>query len=352
MDIKHYIGDNVKDIMDQIKAEMGPDAIILHKGKMRKKGIKGLFSKPMIEIVAAYDKAVNENVNVLDNRRFQAMEFQLNKLNATIEQLANANNNPAIINNAYSTYVEMLCSNGVDTVLATEIVDKAAALSSQKADICKNMRAIIKEYLGEPVPINLDNDVKNVIIFLGSTGVGKTTTLAKLAAYYGIQLNKKLALITTDTYRIAAVEQLRTYSEIMQLPLSVAYSLDELAAQIAYYKGYDMIMIDTPGRSPKDIEGIDYIKKIVKISEPTDVFLLINASTNYNACKRLWGRFSDINDIRLLFTKLDETDSLGTILNMRHLSNRPLSYVTNGQVVPDDICVVDVDSIANGIVRE
>lgn len=353
MDVKHYVGDDMRDIMDQIRTEMGSDAIILHTGKTRKKGLKGWFSKPLIEVVAAHDRTANDKQNDADSRRLQAMELQLSGLHSAIERLADIkqNQSTAEINPTYSKYIDILSAHDVNPDIASEIMDKAMAIY-KGGDMQRCIEDVIKEYLGQPIPISLDNGRQSVIIFLGPTGVGKTTTLAKLAAYYGIQLGKKAALITADTYRIAAVEQLRTYSDIMQLPLSVVYSSNELKQEIGRYSDADIIMIDTPGRSPNDIDGINDIKDLIKASEPTDVFLLVSASFNYAACQRLWQRFGDIKDIRLLFTKLDETDCWGAILNMRHISRRPLSYITDGQVVPDDIKVVDVDAVAAKIVRD
>lgn len=351
MEVKRYVGSDMKDIMNQIRSEMGSDAVILHTGKTRSRGLKGWFSRPLIEVIAARDHAVGIRADI-DNSRLRSMEIQLSRLNEAVEKVLEAKKESGIEQPEpfYKQYLYKLIERGVAYDVASEILNRALKRDSGDG-IEERLKGVVKEYLGRAIPITLDNSRQNIIIFLGPTGVGKTTTLAKLAAYYGIQLNKKVALITADTYRIAAVEQLRTYGDIMQMPLSVVYSSSELEREINRYIDADMIMIDTAGRSPKDIGNIEDIKRLVKISKATDVFLLVGAAFNYASCRRLWEHFSDIDDLRLLFTKVDETEAWGTILNMCYISKKPLSYITTGQTVPDDIQIADIDTIAAKIVR-
>ena len=184
------------------------------------------------------------------------------------------------------------------------------------------------------------------IFFLGSTGVGKTTTIAKIASKLKLEKNLNIALATADTYRIAAVEQLKTYANILSAPLKVIYSPEELGEIKEEMDQYDLI--DTAGCSHKNKEQLEDIKKLldqVPISE-REVYLVLNAATKYSDLKEIADVYKDMTDYSIIFTKLDETSTTGVLLNMRLYTQNPLSYVTWGQNVPDDIGKLDAQKIA------
>ena len=186
------------------------------------------------------------------------------------------------------------------------------------------------------------------IFFLGSTGVGKTTTIAKIASKLKLEKNLNIALATADTYRIAAVEQLKTYANILSAPLKVIYSPEELGEIKEEMDQYDVCLIDTAGCSHKNKEQLEDIKKLldqVPISE-REVYLVLNAATKYSDLKEIADVYKDMTDYSIIFTKLDETSTTGVLLNMRLYTQNPLSYVTWGQNVPDDIGKLDAQKIA------
>ena len=205
--------------------------------------------------------------------------------------------------------------------------------------------------LGEPRDIVLGNRPK-VVFFIGPTGVGKTTTIAKVASRYIFEMNSKVAFITSDTYRIAAIEQLNTYAGILDSPVSVVYSADELEKYMIEYKDYDLIMVDTAGRSHKCNEQMDdltaMLNRVKDMKDDFDIqiYLVLSVTTKYKDLIDITQRYKDIEDWAILFTKLDETCSLGNILNIRLLTGAPLSYTTSGQNVPDDIELVDEQALA------
>ena len=178
--------------------------------------------------------------------------------------------------------------------------------------------------------------------------MGKTTTIAKLAYSLMEQKKAKVALLAADTYRIAAVDQLRTYAEIMNIPLYVIYSETELDEQKQDLEKYDIILVDTAGRSHRNKEQRDDIERLIHSvpAQSREVYLVLSATTKYRDLVKITEAYSEIADYRLIFTKLDETGTIGNIFNIKMLTGAPLSYATNGQNVPDDISRMDPQNVA------
>jgi len=205
--------------------------------------------------------------------------------------------------------------------------------------------------LGKPETISLRQDKKpTVAIFVGPTGVGKTTTLAKIAADSALNRELDVAMITADTYRIAAVQQLKTYAEILGIPVSVVYTPDEIKNSIAEYAGKDLILIDTAGRSHRNRAQFDELRELVRGSGADEVFLVLSATSSVQNNREIIGKYDFLDEFKLLFTKADETPVFGAMLNARMLTGKCLSYVTVGQSVPDDIEVASVDKIARNLI--
>ncbi|UZQ86290.1 hypothetical protein ODU73_000710 [Thermoclostridium stercorarium] len=184
---------------------------------------------------------------------------------------------------------------------------------------------------------------------MGPTGVGKTTTLAKLAAEYTLNQRKKIAFISADTYRIAAVEQLKTYAEILNVPVSVIYTPSEIREAIAEFQDKDLILVDTAGRSHNNVAQFAELKALVNNAEADEIYLLLSCGVSRSACREILKHYSFLKDFKLLFTKYDEVNVPGIILNARYATGKPLSYITVGQSVPDDIEVANVENIARSI---
>lgn len=201
---------------------------------------------------------------------------------------------------------------------------------------------------GQPKTIELSGKKPNIVFFIGPTGVGKTTTIAKIASKYKVEYNRKVAFITADTYRIAATEQLRVYADILDAPMSIVYSVDEINEAIEKYTDYDLIFVDTAGFSHKNEQQRRDMKKLLEgVSEEyrKEVYLVLSATTKYHDLMDIVDVYREISNYKLIFTKLDETSSYGNLLNIKLYANADLSYVTNGQNVPDDIEVFDTQKI-------
>lgn len=199
-------------------------------------------------------------------------------------------------------------------------------------------RLILK--FGKPEEITAASQGPRIVTFIGPTGVGKTTTIAKIASRYVVEEKKSVALLTTDTYRIAAAEQLRTYANILMVPFRVIYTQEELAAALQDFCGYDYILVDTTGHSPQNLEQLDNMKQLLdymKQAAECNFYLVLSATTKYKDLLKIADSYSQVADYQLIFTKLDETEALGNLLNLRMYTGAGIAYVTCGQNVPDDI---------------
>ena len=201
---------------------------------------------------------------------------------------------------------------------------------------------------GQPRTIELSNKKPKVVFFIGPTGVGKTTTIAKIASKYKVEYNKNIAFITADTYRIAATEQLQVYANILEAPMSIVYSEHELNEKLEKFAGYDLVFVDTAGFSHKNESQREDMKRLLQGLDEQyakEVYLVLSATTKYKDLLDIVDIYREITDYKLIFTKLDETTTYGNILNVKLYSKADLSYVTNGQNVPDDIEVFDTQKI-------
>ncbi|GAB4302623.1 MAG: flagellar biosynthesis protein FlhF [Desulfuromonadia bacterium] len=196
-------------------------------------------------------------------------------------------------------------------------------------------------------PLKLKKNSHRVVALVGPTGVGKTTTTAKLAAMYAMNKGASVALITTDNFRVGAVEQLKTYARIMDLPLDVVATPEEMKAVLQKHAERDLIIIDTAGRSPKDEDRLNELAALIGVDPSIEVHLCLSATTKDRELEDIVKRFSVLPVSRLLFTKLDESESLGCIVNTHLSTGLPLSYFTNGQMVPEDISMASARKLAN-----
>ncbi|HQO95993.1 MAG TPA: flagellar biosynthesis protein FlhF [Sedimentibacter sp.] len=390
MKVKRYVGETAQEAMQKVKSDLGRDAIILNTRKIRKKGLAGLFSKPLIEVVATIDNDISSgarannarNEHTIETNEFikelnENLQGQKNSLKDNTKKHSHADEKELIqqdfmeiknmLNKVYDAvkvdyentklsdvvkkYLKTLEDNEVDKVIVNEIKEKLMeTLDSEKqqsdAIVRNTVYNILMKYVKEPEPFSFAGG-KKVIIVIGPTGVGKTTTLAKLAANMVLNEKKRVGLITSDTYRIAAVEQLKTYSEIIGVPLSIIYTPGEILNAIESYADKDLILVDTAGRSHKDKYQLMELKTLIKSSINYEVYLVISATTKFSDCIEIIKNYSFLDDYKLLFTKLDETSAFGVILNVAYITKKPISYITTGQSVPDDIEIADNGKIIN-----
>ncbi len=193
---------------------------------------------------------------------------------------------------------------------------------------------------------------RRVVALVGPTGVGKTTTVAKLAARFKLQHGLRVGLLTVDTYRIAAIEQLKTYADIIDLPLAVGGDPESARRALDELGAVDLVLVDTAGRSPKDQPKIHELGELLTRLRPDEVHLVLSASTSRRSLRATADQFAPARPDRLILTKLDEAETLGAFAAILGRSERPVSYLTTGQSVPDDIEEADRGRLARLIVGE
>lgn len=261
----------------------------------------------------------------------------------------------AIRNKSIDLIMEQLTSNEVSYTYAKQIVDEITHTGNVRTldDMLSGVYQKIILKLGQVQPINMNKEEKKpkIILFIGPTGVGKTTTIAKLSSKLILEQKKKLAILTADTYRISAVEQIKTYASILSIPVEVLYEKEEVEKILPKYKDYDYILVDTAGRSHKNKDRMDDLKEFMEgfSKYTTSVYLVLSATTKYKDLKKIVDLYEDISDCNLIFTKLDETDAIGNILNIKLDTGMTLSYVSYGQNVPDDIEIMNPQVIAKQV---
>lgn len=397
MIIKKYQGATEMDAVSQAKEELGKDAIVLNVKTIKQRGIFKLFKPAMVEVTVALEEAKAENKktqkqgikavelkssfdsivddklsiknqvkneNLIKNEKEETsvIEKRLSDLQSLLEkqiELKPVVEQEVIKPECEKSETTMFAQLIYKTLLDMEVDEKYINQFIGEIELIKNkdltidhvlaniyQRMILK--LGQAKLISESKKKPKVVFFIGPTGVGKTTTLAKIASKFHVEGNKKIVMLTADTYRIAAAEQLKTYANILGAPFHVIYSSEELVASVDQYKNYDFILVDTAGHSHKNKEQTNDIQQFVHCLDDEiekEIYLVISAATKYTDLIKIVDTYNDITDYNIIFTKLDETISLGNILNIKMYSQKELAYITSGQNVPDDIEAFDAQSL-------
>lgn len=392
MRVKRYAAETLQDAMLKVKMDMGKDAVILHTRKFKEGGFFGFFGKVMFEVTAAIEEtAVSREAlardaarqvmpsaeppfqaeagrsanNVLEQEdtdeesdiyeELQEMKFMLTEMMNRIDLAQDVRDLPRQVRRYFRILSDSEVEDKIAKKLLKEVLNALSPHEISNGDTVKESLEyqIVKMFKrSKPVTFKKHGLNQQSIALVGPTGVGKTTTIAKLAATFSIVDKKKVALITADTYRVAAVEQLKTYGEIIGIPVDVVYTPQELREAISKHTDKDLILIDTAGRSHRNTEQMTELKTYIDAAEPSDIFLVLSATTRYQDMLDIVNSYSDIDISRIVFTKLDETSCFGAILSLICKTQKSLSYVTTGQNVPDDIEIADPAKIAKNIMRE
>lgn len=392
MKIRRYMAKNTQEAILKVKMDLGNEALILNTRKVKKKGLFGLFAKPMVEVLAAIDEynvtktegevlkpaekpvisgESGDKIN-LDKKeeKITNLENKISSMEEIIQKIYHQMQNgekPAQLQTqiqneeraaATAKVAEMfygnLVKNEVDADIAKKIMDLAVSKLGTGAgvnDTAAQIFSIISGILGKPETIRPGIPGKpSVIIFVGPTGVGKTTTLAKIAANYLLNQKKSVGLITADTYRIAAVEQLKTYAEILGIPVSVVYTAADMKEAVGQHSDKDIVLIDTAGRSHRNKAQFEELKTLIASSGADEVYLVLSATTSLRNCREILSSYEFLTNYKLIFTKTDETPVQGIILNVKYYTGKSLSYITTGQSVPDDIETANIERITKNLI--
>lgn len=439
--VKTFQAATMAEALRQVKAELGPDAMILSTKKEKQGGILGFFSKQVVKVTAAIDPhrpappppaVVRERPErertakeEFENSMLAPLARELRELRERVEQLSkrddeqrqrqpdaslvtDENGKPAEVaginlNNIPRQDLEeikklllntLTRNQGADAVQTVqwpdsgngqppqvspapaaqgeevtplakelerqgidhEVMDKIIATintlpaEQEEQSIAGRLGAAFGRLIKFTGMLRLKKNAPRIIALVGPTGVGKTTTTAKLAAMYALNRGNKVALVTMDIFRVGAVEQLKTYTKIMGIPLEVASTPKELERAVERHADCDLILVDTAGRSHKDTEKLDEMKIFLEGIQ-SDIYLCLSATTKDRELEEILKRFSIFEVSKVVFTKLDECESFGCIVNLLLKANLQIAYFTTGQRVPEDIEVATSDKLAELILK-
>lgn len=361
--IRKYQAKTITEALAMVRADLGRDAVIVQTRKVNKK-VLGVWGREMVEVWAS-DNPDLENLRRPQTTtpapapsitreqpsRIEQLENEIQNLKAMIAQLARQG--VAVVSDSIPSSVptenrwtSLLMEAEVETSIARELLQSAPenALSESA------LQSLVAERLMTSGPITLKEGQPKVVMLVGPTGVGKTTTIAKLAAQYALLQRRRVGLITIDTYRIAAVEQLRTYSQIIDVPIRVVYSSNELPSAVREFSSMDVVFVDTAGRSQRNSMQIGELKACCERLSDCEVHLVLSSTTKTHDLYDIVQRFSVMPLHRVIWTKLDESTTFGNILNVAVKHPLPISYLTTGQRVPEDVEVAEANKLASLVV--
>lgn len=349
MKIKKYVARTASEAMAKVKLELGDNAVILNTRNIRPKGIFKYFKPSQVEVTAAYEEVKTKKVEGLDpyKDQFKDLTREILELKSIIERETKVSQKLDLPVSLEPFYKRMVI-NGVDSNIARRLLEDI----DQNLDIESQLDGKIRETIGDVEPITIKDNKQKVVFFVGPTGVGKTTTLAKIAASLVLEGDYSIGLLTSDTYRIGAVDQLKIYADILKLPLHISYNQEEVIKGLESFQDKDIVLVDTAGRSHTNTEQINQLEEIVNSTEEKEVYLLLSGSMDIKVIESILQRYSFLEDYKLIVTKLDEVSSWGNLLNISYISGKPLSYFTKGQSVPEDIGIVDIDLLIDKIIKE
>lgn len=393
MIIKKYTAKTEAEAIELAKKELGDDIVVMNVKEVKNKGFFAFLRPKVVEVTVAKEEekekfspirketfiargegtqntadkkimdtsGIEEKLESLQNLLVSKLQSAENAAIPSTGQERNVDNNaekpeekeaePEEKEDEYLKFLKvlynMMIDNEVDEHYANQIIDglDKGYKPNQNFDYLLAsvyQRLILK--FGKSEKIEPASEGPKVVMFIGPTGVGKTTTIAKVASKFAIEEKKKVALLTADTYRISAAEQLKTYASIMQVPFRVIYTEEDMVEAIKDFYTYDYIFVDTMGHSHRNEEQRECTGKLVECVEGLaeyQCYLVLSATTKYKDLLKIVDNYKNIAKYQLIFTKLDETYTLGNLLNLRMYTKASIAYVTCGQNVPEDIEVFD-----------
>ena len=434
--VKTFQAPTMAEALRLVKAELGPDAMILSTKKEKQGGILGFFSKQVVKVTAAIDphrpappppppvrerperertakeefensmlaplarelRDLREKVEIMSKRDEELRQRQSEQASLPVDSQGKAGDGGINLNNIPRQDLEEIKKLLLSTLVRSQeggiksvqwpdaaIQGVASGIADEKPPLVRELERqgiepdlqgkiietvntlpmgqgeeTLKGRLGEAFGrlirfagnLRMKKNAPRIIALVGPTGVGKTTTTAKLAAMYALNRGNKVALITMDIFRVGAVEQLKTYTKIMGIPLEVASTPKELERAVERHSDCDLILIDTAGRSHKDSDKLEEMKGFLETTIQSDIYLCLSATTKDRELEVILNRFSIFPISKVVFTKLDECESVGCIVNLLLRANLQIAYFTTGQRVPEDIEVATSEKLAELILKE
>ena len=385
MTIKKFSGKTKEEAIAKAKAEFGEGAVVMNVKEVKPSGFVQFFKGVTYEVTAAIEEndkyvvinlAADEKITLPPisqqtakkssvklqiaepvaastvssediEKRLESISNMIEKKFQAQEDKEKESTEKMVQHSEYFKFMKILyrtlLDNEVDEKYVTQILEEAEKIANSNNSVDVVLSNVYQKMIlkfGEPNCIDTEGKKPKIIFFIGPTGVGKTTTIAKIASKYKVEQDRKVAFLTADTYRIAATEQLHIYANILDAPMSIVYSAQELNQAIAKVSDNDLIFVDTAGFSHRnETQRMDTKNLIDGLDDQheREIFLVLSATTKYKDLLEIVDSYREIAEYKLIFTKLDETSSYGNLLNIRLYSGADLSYMANGQNVPDDI---------------
>lgn len=385
MKVKKYTATSMPEAMKLVRGELGSDAVILNSRVVQTGGFMGFFKKNSIEVIAAIDpdtdiSAKPASVDIAPKytrpmamgdgtkkdtptkqmkpipETHQKADKDLLKEIAQLKEMLKGSGKieGIILPEQVSRRIQHLRDQEIDQ----EIIDELTAVllekwyiggAAAKDDEINEWSAASIEQKLTPLNFGGVSFKKKFVNVIGPTGVGKTTTLAKIAADCVLKHHKKVAFITTDTYRIAAIEQLKTYAKILDVPIEVCYNMEDFKTATDKFSDYDLVFIDTAGRNFRNQKYVNDLKDVIDFGKDMETYLVLALTAKQKDMEEIRKQFSLIHIDKFIFTKLDETSVNGAMLNMALKFSTGIAYLTNGQDVPDDLIEANPNMVANTI---
>lgn len=376
--MKKYTAPTIAEAMKQIRSELGEDAVILNSKVVTTKKFLGLVKKKHFEVVAGVDRfepkpvqtmptlshpepTMTNNTNssativeqpkpsnpVAESAMSEELKKEIHDLKTMMKSLKKQSEQLEYPEGLVYV-IEFLKNQELDEQLITEISDELFDHLKKGEASRKELFQMAKDSLHarlQSLPYGGIDYAKKYIHVLGPTGVGKTTTIAKMAARAVLEKKKKIGFITTDTYRIAAIEQLKTYAGLLQAPVEIVYNADDYKQALQKMDHLDLIFVDTAGRNYKESKYVDDLKDLIEFEDEAQSFLVLALTAKQKDLEIIIDKFATVPIEKFIFTKLDETNSIGTMFNLMIKYNKGLAYYTNGQEVPEDIEQVNLNDL-------
>jgi flagellar biosynthesis protein FlhF len=377
MELKTYQAATMAAALAEVKKELGRDAVILHTRNFRRGGWLGIGGRWMWEVTASAQ--VNVPPRPTQGRYVPAetaapcaiqepppaksplpidgaeplgrgLDRRMGEIHRMVAALLSRHGGEADTCGELSELQAALRAQDVAEEIVTGLIGRLQMeLTGRELAEAALVREKLTSLIAERIPAQRPDQAaqtRRVMALIGPTGVGKTTTIAKLAARFALAEGKKVGLVTVDTYRIAAVDQLRTYAEIIEVPLRTVLSPGELYQAVHTMADKDVILIDTAGRSPNDRMRLNQLRSFLAAAGANEMHLVVSAASNRASAAKAVENFLPLGANRLIITKLDEAETFGTVLNVAVAAGAAVSYVTAGQEVPDDIAPADSRRLA------
>lgn len=359
MQIRTYTAPTRLEALLKVRQELGPEAVIVTERKVRQRRFMGLLRREMVEVVAVLKEDGNtpREPSPSLQRRLQRLEQEMQEVRTLIQAVRHhleeeepppSASQAAVFSTTEHPLLPYLLAIGTEPALARTLLQEVPKEETELNQL-EHLRRALLRFIPVGGTLQPGSLGRQVAVLVGPTGVGKTTTIAKLAACYALEHQKRVGLISVDTYRIGAIEQLRTYAEIMNLPLQIAYNAEEVKEALQTLDSRDLVLIDTIGRGQRDQNHLEELRAALLPTQAI-VYLTISATADTHVLYEVLDRFSIFRPNRLIITKTDEAVRFGPLLNLIAHRRMPIAYWTNGQRVPEDIQEAEASQLAKMVV--